>query len=270
MPRPPFVCLACRTQFVVPAHRSGAARCRGCGDVVEFVDGVPLFLGGVSAVRRSWRTGLAEATFAAPAGYRRVTALKCLLQRITGTDAGLIGASKYVRGCSVLDVGCGPSLDLPNMENAHAEAAEYVGVDSSAEFVLAAQSENCSYRFAQASAASLPFPDKSFDTVLVSWAVHHVDVDARDLIAEFGRVARSTVLIYDHVRHDQPRKRWVQDLYWRFFDGGCNYLDAAGWKRALEGFTVRDRVQTGAIFAHVIKFVCDVPQSQDVGGSASR
>lgn len=54
---------------------------------------------------------------------------------------------------------------------------------------------------AAADALALPFPDRSFDVVLCSFALHHLPPDAAGrMLAEMGRVARRGVIVNDLVR----------------------------------------------------------------------
>jgi ubiquinone/menaquinone biosynthesis C-methylase UbiE len=107
----------------------------------------------------------------------------------------------------------------------------------------------------------LPFDDKSFDVVLVSFLLHHVNGDLVRVIDELNRVARGHVVIFDHRRADHRAKQSIQDLYWRVFDGGLQYLTAAEWDVLLERFRVVRRARSGLLFGHVVKLVCEVPPS---------
>jgi ubiquinone/menaquinone biosynthesis C-methylase UbiE len=129
------------------------------------------------------------------------------------------------------------------------------------EFVLSASAENPGkkYRFAQASVTDLPFADKAFDTTIVSFTIHHVDDVEGRLMSELLRVTRSYLIIFDHLRSDNPLADALQDTYWRVFDGGCNYMRWSQWEKFLTGTTVVKKIRTGAIFGHVIKMVCTIP-----------
>ena len=251
---PDFCCLKCRSALSIPVGYTGVAQCPSCGSSVNVRNGVPLYLPELETDDGTYKG--AERTFAAPAAYELVIKLRRALFK----DA-ILGVSEYITGKTILDVGCGPSLNLEHMENSHETAAAYVGIDTSTQFVLAAGAENPGpeHRFAQAGVTDLPFADKTFDTTILSFTIHHVEDPDGRIMREVLRVTRSTVIIFDHLRSDNPLADAIQDTYWRIFDGGCNYMRRAQWDTFLTGTTVVKKVPTGAIFGHVIKMVCSIP-----------
>ena len=95
-------------------------------------------------------------------------------------------ALKYVCGDKVLDVACGTGYGLPILLSAVKYA---VGVDVDAQSLLSASRElngaNC--RLVLASGASLPFPDRAFDTVTSFETIEHLE-DRSTFVAELARV----------------------------------------------------------------------------------
>lgn len=237
-----------------PADASSLA-CAACAAAFTIREGAPLFL----EKARGMRFGLAEATFVEPERYGLVVALK----RMAFKDA-VIGTEDYIRDREVLDVGCGPSLNFAHLENHHALARRYVGVDTSAEFVVAARRENSApkYFFAQSAASRIPVADKSVDTTIVSFTLHHIESDFEKVMPELVRVTRGHIIILDHLRSRLPGVRQVQDAYWRLFDGGCAYQTDLEWADFLKGTTIVKRVRTGAIFGHVVKYICAVESAR--------
>ncbi|TVR52127.1 MAG: methyltransferase domain-containing protein [Puniceicoccaceae bacterium] len=69
---------------------------------------------------------------------------------------------------------------------------------------------------------SLPYPDNSYDTVLVLLTLHHCDEPER-VLAEAARVARRRLLVTESVYRTAPGR-----LLLRLLDGGFNGLRAAG------------------------------------------
>jgi len=67
-------------------------------------------------------------------------------------------------------------------------------------------------RLLQLDAEALPFPDRSFDTVLTSLSLCTVPDPIKALRA-MARVCRANgvVLLLEHVRSDQPLLAWLQD-----------------------------------------------------------
>ena len=255
-----FLCPQCRSGLDVAPEYTGDFEC-SCGFSVAVTRGVPLFL--IDQQDSGKNSALAESTFRKPAGYERLISIKSGIQRAIAQRDARIGIAEFVNGASVLDVGCGPSLDLPSAENDHETADCYYGVDASAEFVLAARDNHpgAKYRFAQADTRALPFADNSFDTVLASFTIHHVAGDPASVVHELTRVARRHIVIYDHLRAAPSFKRRIQDTYWKYFDGGENYLTAEEWGSVLADLSVRRSVRSGVLFGHVVKFACDAPDT---------
>ena len=260
----PFRCKACRQPLAVSTDLTGDVVCT-CGASLPVVRGVPLYLADADAREdeRAHAHALTEATFHNPRRYAAMIRARVRVQSLIGKRDAEIGIAPMVQGRTVLDVGCGPNLSLPNAENSHELAAAYVGVDSSAEFALTARAlhDDDRHRFAQADVRQLPFPDDSFDTVLASFTIHHVEGSSRAVVDELRRVARRHLVIYDHVRETRALPRGVQDLYWKLFDGGANYLTRAQWAAVLDDVCVEREVRSGAIFGHVVKFACDLTAS---------
>src|SRR5713226_9765407 len=100
---------------------------------------------------------------------------------------------------TLLDVGTGLG-DIPcrAREEARRNGIELITIGLDSALVLASASQ-CSIDFAVcADALRLPFADNSIDIVMCSQVLHHFrDDDARQLIAEMNRVARTRVVISD-------------------------------------------------------------------------
>jgi SAM-dependent methyltransferase len=95
---------------------------------------------------------------------------------------------------TILDVGCGDGA----ITNALAERWDVTGTDSSA-----AALEHLRTAAVQASAVALPFEDSSFDLVMSSQMLEHLDdADYRRAIAEMSRVTRDHLLISVPYRED--------------------------------------------------------------------
>lgn len=256
MPHRDFICPRCKSPLRLDLGHDGENACANCGYHAIVTGGVPVLLANGRNHAAVPRRGAAESTFRSPALYVALVKLKNRVYRDTSLDI-----SDYVVGKSVLDVGCGPDLNLPHMESPHPRAASYVGIDSSLEFVLSARrkSPGDNYAFAQASVTDIPFPDKSFDTTVVSYVIHHVAAAPAQIMRELLRVTRSHLVIFDHLRADNFITQRIQDLYWRVFDGGCNYMTRLEWEAFLAPVRTLHEVRTGAIFRHVLKIVCAVP-----------
>jgi ubiquinone/menaquinone biosynthesis C-methylase UbiE len=79
-----------------------------------------------------------------------------------------------LRGCRVLDVGCGPGTVARQLAQEFDVVA--VGVDPSPKMIEAARGEAGIHgKFHVARAEELPFADESFDAVVMRMVIHHLD-----------------------------------------------------------------------------------------------
>ncbi|MFO0980001.1 MAG: class I SAM-dependent methyltransferase [Planctomycetaceae bacterium] len=84
----------------------------------------------------------------------------------------------------VLDLGCGTGIHAP-----HFSPGRYQGVDVSASYIQAARRKFAGYQFDLADARTLKFEDGSFQTVLISGVLHHLnDEDATAVLSEAARM----------------------------------------------------------------------------------
>jgi len=95
-------------------------------------------------------------------------------------------ALRYAHHCRALDVGCGSGYGVAEIAG---RARSAVGIDSSQEAVAYAQSHYNSphIRFLQASAASLPFADRSFELITAFEVIEHLAAWP-DFLREAARV----------------------------------------------------------------------------------
>ena len=242
-----FVCPSCLGPLRVDGEYLA---CKTCPEAYFSPHGIPRF-----SPFEGEAAGLVGSTYERPDRYERLVAWKYRVQGLLGARDRLLGVRSWLDGRRVLDVGCGPAVDVPHVEN-HLDAVEgYVGVDYSPAFVDAARRRHPGekFEFAQASVEALPFPDRSFDVVLLPFVLHHVQGSVERAWTEAVRVARERVIVYDHLRATGWRGR-VQSAYWRRFDGGEQYLSASLWRALIAGERVERVLRTGLIFRHVIKF----------------
>jgi SAM-dependent methyltransferase len=120
----------------------------------------------------------------------------------------------------VLDVGAGEGQVA---RAAHAAGATHVvGVDPTVAQLAAARARGGGPVYCRAAAAALPFPDASFDAVVVCLVFEHI-ADHEPAIAEIGRVlvpGGRFVFFLNHPLLQAPSSGWVIDhvldeQYWR-------------------------------------------------------
>ncbi len=115
----------------------------------------------------------------------------------------LFGALDLAPGLRLLDVGCGPGVHLRALAAA-APGVAAVGLDLGAERLAAARAAGTSSPVIRGDAALLPFPDASFDRVLMSEVLEHLP-DDRAALAEVRRVlAPGGVAAFSVPHEDYP------------------------------------------------------------------
>jgi SAM-dependent methyltransferase len=132
-------------------------------------------------------------------------------------------AAEHLAGARrVLDVGCG---DGQVARVAARDGADLVvGVDPTWNQIVVAADRGGGPVFARAGATALPFPDATFDAVVVCLVFEHV----RDIDGAFGEVARVLVpggrfvFMLNHPLFQTPLSGWIDDQvvdppeqYWR-------------------------------------------------------
>lgn len=101
-------------------------------------------------------------------------------------------------GDSVLDVGCGAGYLADNLHQMYAAVTTGLDVQDFRRSDIA---------FRRFDGISIPFPDGSFDHVVLSFVLHHSQ-DPMALIRECRRVARRSVIVFE----DMPDNRFGKML----------------------------------------------------------
>ncbi len=129
---------------------------------------------------------------------------------------------------SVLDIGCG--------DGQLALALMRLRPDLKVEGVDVVARPKTLVPVSQYDGTRLPFPDKSFDYVTIVDVLHHTD-DATVVLSEASRLARSGVVIKDHLREGWLAQATLAFMDWcgNFGDGvplPYNFLSRAEWQGA--------------------------------------
>jgi len=133
-----------------------------------------------------------RAAFLSPEGYETLYRVHPRIHDQTDNSQACIGRiASNVVGSSILDVGCGTGYLLRAITACRKEQFhKIVGVD----FVRPTELETDDIEFIQAPIECLPFPDKSFDTVICTHVLEHI-LDYRAAIRELRRVAAKRLII---------------------------------------------------------------------------
>jgi ubiquinone/menaquinone biosynthesis C-methylase UbiE len=130
----------------------------------------------------------------------------------------------------VLDVGCGHARITARLKELFPHAS-FTGVD-------VVVRPGSSIDVMPYDGKTLPFPDQSMDVVLLIDVLHHADHPA-EVLKECGRVARSLVLVKDHVcesAYDWLRLAWMDWFGNRPFNIPMTYeyFSRRQWAEAFE------------------------------------
>ena len=109
---------------------------------------------------------------------------------------------------TLLDAGCGEGFAISALHKRLPDI-RYTGLDLSEEAIAYAEAHHGEQaRFRTGSVYKLPFSDNSFDTVLCSEVLEHLD-DPDRAVAELRRVARNHVII---TVPREPYFKWLNDV----------------------------------------------------------
>jgi ubiquinone/menaquinone biosynthesis C-methylase UbiE len=139
----------------------------------------------------------------------------------------LIGQAGLAAGQRVLEIGCGTGNLTVRAKRAH-PGVELIGSDPDPLALARAQRKArglTGIRFERAYSQRLPYPDASFDRVLSSLMLHHLDHDTKvATAAEVARVLRP--------------------------GGSLHLVDFGGQQHGLHGFLARRMVKSGHVADH--------------------
>lgn len=130
-------------------------------------------------------------------------------------------------GMKVLDVATGTGAQALAFA---ARGAEVTGVDLSEAMLRIARrkSRSSNLTFLRADAATLPFPDESFDAACISFALHEMPRSVRTaVVRELSRVTRpgGTVVVVDWALPEgRPLARWLVYHVVKLWEPDC-YAD---------------------------------------------
>jgi SAM-dependent methyltransferase len=133
-----------------------------------------------------------RAAFLTPEEYRALYAAHPRVHDDTDNSRACIDLIRdNVIGPVVCDVGCGTGYLLTTLAAAPAHKdCRFTGVD----FVLGETPKAANLAFRECDLMQLPFPDRSFDTVICTHVLEHI-LDIRAAVAELRRVAKRRLIL---------------------------------------------------------------------------
>ena len=149
-------------------------------------------------VRSRWQTPEIARRYAGDEGHARWRSPRRARRDGQLIERALRRFASEADMASVLDVPCGTGRLAPLLST---KSERYVGIDVSAAMIERARSEGPGSHetpglHAVADAATLPFADRSFGTVIACRLLHHIvdDAELRQIVAELVRVSSGLVV----------------------------------------------------------------------------
>ena len=242
-----YTCLNCKLPFFFMDDK---LVCKNCRSIFDVDDGIPIF------DKTNFKTspGLASNLFELPWLYNFFVLLKNLIYKDK-----FLNIAKYTNNKSVLNVGCGPNVNAPYLEYDLKKIKSFYALDLSLNFVKQASNQSIfpKNNFSVASVYHLPFKDNTFDVIFLPFVLHHLPDDLDKALQECLRVSKKYVIVFDHIVSNNKFIAYFQNLYWKLFDGGFNYLDSSEWIKLLTKCNVKKSLNTGLIFNHVYKVLLE-------------
>lgn len=120
--------------------------------------------------------------------------------------------AEKVEGKTILDVGAGPAMIIAHMPEIHRKG--YKPVDAEPKFVEYLQEQG--FKAEVANINTLPFEDQSYDTVIASEVLEHIENPGVGL-GELMRVAKDQVIITIPENHTWEEHAWL--FSWQLHGG---------------------------------------------------
>ncbi|HVD65828.1 MAG TPA: methyltransferase domain-containing protein [Gaiellaceae bacterium] len=162
-------------------------------------------------------------------------------------EKGELGAKRHelVAGLEgeVLEIGAGTGFNLPHYEKASRVVAIEPDPSMARRLPRRAAEATVPVEVVSGSAESLPFPDESFDTAVVTFVFCSVN-DPSAALADVRRVLKpgGRLVLLEHVRGDDRLARWQERLtpLHRRLAGNCHLNRDTRGAVAAAGFDVTD------------------------------
>jgi ubiquinone/menaquinone biosynthesis C-methylase UbiE len=156
------------------------------------------------------------------------------------------------RGTTILDVGCGDGTLMTHL------GGNCVGIDVSEEALRSARA-NSGAEVVLASASALPFRDGSFDLVICTEVLEHID-DMEAAIGQLVSVAKQDGTIHLTV----PTASWYRLVLFRLLGTRPYYLSEAEHKREFSAIPIERFTTVSSLFSTIRNYGLEI---DDVKGA---
>jgi ubiquinone/menaquinone biosynthesis C-methylase UbiE len=122
----------------------------------------------------------------------------------------------------VLDLGCGPGINLARMRQLKLPFSSYVGIDLSLAMLTRAKSEDIrNHKYLLSDAYSLPFKAESFDVILSTWMFSHIAEPVKVIHESFRMLSPGGRMIVAFFSRGRGLSRSLQEPIESFFWVRC-------------------------------------------------
>lgn len=127
-------------------------------------------------------------------------------------------------GSTVYEVGCGDGNGF-RLFGAAGRNVRYTASDYNDHMVDYCRKRHPDATWEHYSGGPYPHPDASFDYCIIRHVLHHIPDhdDIRLTVREALRIA-TTVILIEPLQSDGALLSGIKSIYWRFTDGGVNYM----------------------------------------------
>ena len=134
------------------------------------------------------------------------------------------------RNTRMLDVGCGEGFVAHHLTALLGK--NVIGVDL-------AETTEAKIKYLSYDGTRIPVTDHSFDGVLLSYVLHHVQ-DIDQVLSEVRRIVRNggLVVVYEDIPKDWRDRLpcWAHDMKWRRRVGPCTFRRPGEWKELFNSY----------------------------------
>jgi SAM-dependent methyltransferase len=124
------------------------------------------------------------------------------------------GQRVLVAACGPGDVTTGPPI---------IGASQVTAFDFSRTFATQCAIKRKDWHVYCSDVCNIPHRDNEFDISVIYSSLHHIPIDAQNILRELSRVTQKQIIIVEGLLPTKGLLRWLLLIWWRTVDGGYHY-----------------------------------------------